>query len=271
MNLPKICSRFLLAPMAGINDVAFRLLCRECNAGLVYTEMVSANALSRGNKATLSLLDFTCPATKIIKEGAGSALLNRPGKIREIITNMVKVSSVPITAKIRAGINFKNIVAVDVAKIIEDAGASAIAVHGRVAIQGYAGRSEWKHIKDVKDALNIPVIGNGDADSPESAKGMIDETGCDYVMIGRAARGNPYVFRQCDDYFKNKSYTKYDSVMRLEMFGRYLDYAKDFNIQFQQIKIHANYYTKGIIGGAKVRGRLARVKNIEDIRELFNL
>jgi len=307
-KFPKVESIVFLGPMAGINDIAFRVLCRNNGAGMVYTEMVSANALSRGNKATEFLLESTpkekpvfaqlfgqnvdslvkaakilsdnynfdgidinlgCPATKIIKEGAGSALLNRPNRIGEIIKKMVDVSNVPITAKIRAGINFKNIVSVDVAKIIEENGASAIAVHARVAIQGYAGKANWQYIKDVKDAVNIPVIGNGDIISPESAAEMLKFTGCDYLMIARAARGNPLLFKQCNDYITTNKYDKYTQKDQVQMFFKYLDYAKEFNVNFKYIKVQANYFTRGIKKGTIIRDNISRTKTIEDVRELF--
>jgi nifR3 family TIM-barrel protein len=307
-KLSKFSSKALLAPMAGINDVAFRLLCKDCDAGAVYTEMVSANALSRNNKATAFMLEsterekpvivqlfgqntenivkaakiisenydfdaidinFGCPATKIIKEGAGSALLNRPKKIGEIIKKTSNAVNIPVTAKIRAGINFKNIIAVEVAKIIEDNGAAAITVHGRVAIQGYAGKANWEYIKDVKDAVSIPVIGNGDVDSPESALKMMKDTGCDYVMIGRAARGNPLLFKQCDDYLRYGKYENYAQHDRIMMFYKYLKYAEELNVNFKFVKVQANYFTKGVKGGARIRDQLARVKKIAEIHALF--
>jgi tRNA-dihydrouridine synthase B len=307
-KFPKLSGKAILAPMAGINDVAYRVLCRECGAGAVYTEMVAANAVSRDHKATELMLkstpkekpviaqlfgqnadniakaariisekynfdaidiNFGCPATKIIKEGAGSALLNRPNKIGEIIYKTVNATNLPITAKIRAGINFKNIVAVNIAKIIEANGASAIAVHGRVAIQGYAGKANWEYIKDVKNAVNIPVIGNGDVNSPETALKMIAETGCDYVMIGRAARGNPLLFKQCDDYLSTKKYDVYTPQDQIQMFYKYLDYAKKFYVNFKSIKIQANYFTKGIKKGAVIREKINHTNNINEVKEIF--
>jgi tRNA-dihydrouridine synthase B len=304
----KISGRTILAPIAGINDLAFRMLCRDCDASLVYTEMVSANALSRNNKATIMMLDsipeekpvivqmfgqnteslveaakilsenynfdaidinFGCPAMKIIGEGAGSALLNRPAKIGEIVKKVSGAVNIPVTAKIRAGINFKNIIAVKVAKIIEENGASAIAVHGRVAIQGYAGKANWNYIKDVKEAVEIPVIGNGDIVSPETAKGMIDETGCDYVMIGRAARGNPLLFKQCEEFIKYGTYERYNIPERVRQFYKYLEYAQKFNINFKFVKVQANYFTKGVKGGALIRDKLARVQTIDEVKGLF--
>lgn len=307
-KFPKVESKVFLAPMAGINDVAFRVLCKELGAGVIYTEMISANALSRGNKATEYLLESTpkekpvfaqifgqnvdsivkatkiisdnynfdgidinlgCPATKIIKEGAGSALLNRPNRIGEIIKKMVDVSNIPVTAKIRAGINFKNIVGVEVAKIIEANGASAIAIHGRVAIQGYAGKADWQYIKDVKDAVSIPVIGNGDVVSPESAAKMLKDTNCDYLMIARAARGNPLLFKQCNEFLNTNKYTKFNQKDQIQMFFKYLDYAKEFNVNFKYIKVQANYFTHGIKKGTVIRDNISRTKTVEDVRELF--
>ncbi|MGV8171738.1 MAG: tRNA dihydrouridine synthase DusB [Candidatus Woesearchaeota archaeon] len=307
-KFPKLSSKVFLAPMAGINDVAFRVLCRDNGAGLVYTEMVAANAVPRDNKACELMLqstsrekpviaqlfgqnadniaraariiserynfdaidiNFGCPATKIIKEGAGSALLNRPNKIGEIIYKTVDATNLPVTAKIRAGINFKNIVAVKIAKVIEDNGASAIAVHGRVAIQGYAGKANWQYIKDVKDAVSIPVIGNGDVNSPESALQMITDTGCDYVMIGRAARGNPLLFKQCDEYLKSGKYEKYTLSDNIKVFYKYLEYAEKFDINFKFVKVQANYFTKGVKGGAIIRNNLAVAKTIDDVKALF--
>jgi len=307
-KFPKVNSKVFLAPMAGINDVAFRLLCRENGAGLVYTEMVAANAVSRDHKATEFMLqstpkekpvimqlfgqnadniakaaryisekyhfdaidiNFGCPATKIIKEGAGSALMNRPNKIGEIIYKTVNATNLPVTAKIRAGINFKNIVAVKIAKIIEDNGASAITVHGRVAIQGYAGKANWQYIKDVKDAVNIPVIGNGDVASPETALQMMNETGCDYVMIGRAARGNPLLFKQCDDYLTNGKYDIYGPQDQIMMFYKYLDHAKKLDVNFKSVKVQANYFTRGIRKGAIIREKISHTNTMDEVREIF--
>jgi len=308
-NFPKLSSKAILAPMAGINDVAFRLLCRENGAGAVYSEMVSANAISRNHKATEFMLEstpkerpvivqlfgqnaehfakaakiisekhhfdaidvnFGCPATNIIKEGAGSALMNRPNKMGEIIYNIVDATNLPVTAKIRAGINFKNIVAVKIAKVIEDNGASAIAVHARTAIQGYAGKANWQYITDVKEAVNIPVIGNGDVTSPETALQMMTETQCDYVMIGRAARGNPLLFKQCNDYLQTGKYDKYTPKDQIQMFYKYLDHAKKLNVNFRSVKVQANYFTRGIKKGALIREKVSHTNSADEIREIFD-
>ncbi len=307
-KFPKVNGKVFLAPMAGINDVAFRLLCHENGAGAVYTEMASANALSRNHKATEFMLEstskerpvivqlfgqnpdhfakaarliserhhfdaidinFGCPATKIIKEGCGSALMNRPGRIGEIIYKTVNATNLPVTAKLRAGINFKNIVAPGLAKIMEDNGASAIAIHGRVAIQGYAGKANWQYIKDVKDAVSIPVIGNGDVDSPESAAAMMKETGCDYVMIGRAARGNPLLFKQCNDFLEHKKYETYSPHDQIQAFYKYLDHAKKLNVNFKYVKVQANYFTRGIKKGSVIREKISHTNTMEEVREIF--
>ncbi len=305
-NFPHLKNPFILAPMAGITDVAFRLMCKKYGASLVFTEMVSANALSRNNKATIKLLESTkeekpvgvqlfgqntenlvkvakiiqdnynfdlidincgCPAVKIIKEGAGSALMNRPNKIGEMVSEITKNVDLPVTVKIRAGINFKNINCVEIAKIAELSGASAITIHGRTAIQGYGGKADWKYISDVKNSVSIPVIGNGDAMTPESALKMISETKCDYVMIGRAARGNAFIFKQCVDYMNDGKYDK--KIDNKKEFLKYLELAQKFYINFKAIKVQANYFTKGIIGGAKIREKIQACKDVDDIRGLF--
>lgn len=292
--------------MAGITDVAFRLMCKKYGASLVFTEMISANALSRNNKATIKLLESTkeekpigvqlfgqntealvkaakiiqdnydfdvidlncgCPATKIIKEGAGSALINRPAKIGEMISEITKNVDIPITIKTRIGVSPKKINCVEIAKIAETSGASAITIHGRTAIQGYGGKADWKYISDVKNAVSIPVIGNGDASNPESALKMMQETKCDYVMIGRGARGNAFIFKQCVDFMYTGKYEK--KVDNKKEFLKYLELAQKFDINFKAIKVQANYFTKGIIGGAKIREKIQSCKDINDVRGLF--
>jgi len=311
-HFPKVHGRLFLAPMAGISDAAFRLQCRMHGAALAYTEMISADSLARSNEAAKKLaycsdaekpciaqlfgqdvkklvdaariieenhdfaaidINMGCPATKIIKEGAGSALLKRKNKVAEIISEVSSALDLPLTAKIRSGISFKDINAVEIARIIEDNGASAIAVHARVAIQGYGGKADWNVIKSVKEAVNIPVIGNGDVSSPELAARMLKETGCDYVMIGRAARGNPYIFEECRDYLATGKYQKHDAADRKMAFLEFLTIAErpeiKGSIDFKSIKVHAGYFTKGLAGGARIREKLAQTKTVEDVRKLF--
>ena len=226
-------NNLILAPMAGVSDLPFRLLCREQGAGLTVMEMVSAKAILYKNRNTEELmrtvpedhpvslqlfgsdpdivseialqieerpydiLDFNmgCPVPKVVKNGEGSALMRDPKKAAQIVRACVRKIHKPMTVKIRKGFNDDEVNAAELAKMLEDAGAAAIAVHGRTREQYYSGKADWEIIRQVKEAVKIPVIGNGDVTGPESALAMLEQTGCDAVMIGRAARGNPWIFR----------------------------------------------------------------------------
>ena len=230
----------VLAPMAGVTDLPFRLLCHEQGAGLLSMEMVSAKAISFHNKNTESLMEIDkrehpialqlfgsdpnlisevaksieerpfdildinmgCPVPKVVNNGEGSALMKNPKLIGEIIEKTAKAIKKPVTVKIRKGFNDSMVNAVEVARIAEQSGAAAIAVHGRTREQYYSGQADWDIIRQVKEAVHIPVIGNGDVTSPEKAKEMLEQTGCDAVMIGRGAKGNPWIFRQIAHYLE---------------------------------------------------------------------
>src|SRR5699024_8965901 len=227
-----------LAPMAGVTDLPFRLLCREMGVGLLSMEMVSAKAILYKNRNTESLmeiapgenpialqlfgsdpeilgeiaaqiqnrpfdiLDFNmgCPVPKVVNNQEGSALMKQPELVREIASSLVKASEKPVTVKIRKGFDDAHVNAVEIAKILEDCGVAAVAVHGRTREQYYSGKADWEIIRKVKEAVSIPVIGNGDVDSPKAAVAMMEQTGCDGVMIGRAAQGNPWLFREIRHY-----------------------------------------------------------------------
>lgn len=305
LKFPILEQKAVLSPMAGVTDVAFRTLCKRYGAGMTYTEFVSSAAIVRGNTSSLTLLktdpseipvavqlfgssvqeviaaaqmvesrfdvidiNCGCPAWKVIKTGAGSELLKKPEEIGNFVRQLVSSVKKPITVKIRLGIDENSINAVDVAKIVEKAGAAAIAIHGRTQKQGYKGEANWNIIKQVKEAVHIPVIGNGDVFTPEDFKRRLDETGVDAIMIARGAIGNPYLFKQIDDYLKTGTYAQ---INRLDMFQEYFDLAKKYEIDFQTIKRQAMSFTKGMEGGAKLREKIANAKNEKMLlAELFS-
>jgi len=305
----KLKSNVVLAPMAGITDIAFRIICKRFGAGLVYTEMVNANAIARNNKAMLrkivfseeekpvavqifgakteliteaakivektgaDMIDFNlgCPDLNVINQGAGSALLKRPKRIQEIISALAKNTDVPITAKIRTGVKTGKD-AVKIAKVIEKSGASAIIVHARTVEQGYSGKADWEKIKDIKEAVNIPVIGNGDVFSAECVQSMIEETGCDFVMIGRAAMSNPHIFAEANDYLKGKEIKKLNYGEKLDIFFEYAELANKFNcFDFASAKRHALNFTKGIPNAVRLRDEISKSKDIEVLEKSINI
>ncbi|MDO8555784.1 MAG: tRNA dihydrouridine synthase DusB [Nanoarchaeota archaeon] len=302
-TFPKLTSKALLSPMAGVTDVAFRTLAKRYGAGLTYTEFVSSTALVRGSKKTLHMLQTDpsekpvavqlfgnnvqdvitaaqqledkfdifdincgCPAWKVIKTGAGSALLNNPEKIAAFINKLASAINKPVTLKIRTGIHKENINAIAIAQAAEQAGAAAIAIHGRTQQQGYSGTADWEVIKKVKAAVNIPVIGNGDVFTPEHCKQRLEESGVDYIMIARGAIGNPYIFTQINDYLTKGSYQQPDNIKDLTT---YITLAEHYNLPLATIKNQTITFTKGMTGGAKLRTTLSTAKTIEDIKNIL--
>ncbi|MBN1646003.1 tRNA dihydrouridine synthase DusB [Candidatus Woesearchaeota archaeon] len=301
-SFPKLCNPFILAPMSGVTDAAFRSLCKDYGAGLTVTEFVSANALVRGNNRTdfmvqrapnekpfaiqifgndisalvnaaqkvqdmCDIIDINlgCPAFKVIRQGSGSALLDEPDKIKEIIRSLKKVLKIPLTVKIRSGTCTGRINAVEIARLCEQEGVSMITVHPRTADAGYKDKSDWQVIKDVKQSVKIPVCGNGDIRTPEDAKEMLDRTGCDYVMIGRAAMTDPLIFRQCIEYLKSGKYKPSLEKDRFKVIQDYISRAKKLEIGFVQVKHHLLSLTKGIVGGARIRENLIQIKGFEEL------
>ncbi|MEK6871846.1 MAG: tRNA dihydrouridine synthase DusB [Nanoarchaeota archaeon] len=302
-QFPHLHEKAILSPMAGVTDVAFRALCKYYGAALTCTEFINSTAINRGGRKTMEMLktdasenpcaiqlfgtnesevvkaalfvedDFDiidincgCPAWKVIRGGAGSALLETPQKIFDLVQKLNNAVHNPITVKIRIGINEKNINAAAIAQLVERAGAAALAIHGRTQQQGYGGRANWDIIQKVKLAVSIPVIGNGDVFTPENFKEKLEYSGVDYIMIARGAMGNPYIFKQINDYL---STGKFDEKDVIEQFFEYLALARKHCITFSQIKNQAVMFTKGVVGGAELRQKLTRCKNEDELTELL--
>ncbi|MFA6022578.1 MAG: tRNA dihydrouridine synthase DusB [Candidatus Pacearchaeota archaeon] len=300
---PSLKNKAILAPMSGVTDVAFRALCKKYGAGMTYTEFVSSAGISRGNRKSFNILKVDksekpvgiqlfgnsfeeivlaaraienkfdiidincgCPAYKVVKIGAGSELLKKPQGIGELVKLLVNNVKKPISVKIRIGIDDKTINAIEVAKIVEKSGASAITVHGRTQKQGYSGKADWEIIKKLKQSINIIVIGNGDVFTPEDFKKRLEESRVDYIMIGRGAIGNPYIFKQINDYMKTGKYKKAD---KKGDFSEYLKLAKKHDIQFKQIKAQAIYFTKGMQNGARFREQISCCKSLNELKNIF--
>ena len=310
----EIENRVVLAPMAGVCNSAFRRIVKEMGCGLIYAEMVSDKAIFYNNQKTIEMLYMTdeerpisqqifgsdkdsfvaaakyiyenmhpdiidinmgCPVPKVaLRAQAGSALLKNPRKIKEIVTAVVNSVPIPVTVKIRSGWDQNSINAVEVAKICEEAGASAICVHARTRSQGYSGKADWNIIKQVKESVSIPVIGNGDVIDIYSAKKMLEETGCDAIMIGRAALGNPWLFKQINEYIeKDRIIDLPTPLERVDMCIKHLSYLEEIKVSkvaVLEIRNHVAWYLKGLAGSNEIKNKIYMTKDIVEIKELLN-
>jgi len=308
----EIKNKVVIAPMAGISNQAFRSILKDEGAGLIYAEMVSDKALNYSNEKTLRMIEVTenehpitmqlfgsevetmvsaakiidqksncdiidinlgCPVTKVVKSGAGSKLLQNPQKIYEIVSNIVQAVNKPVTVKMRTGWNHHQINAVEVAIICEKAGAKAIAIHGRTRSQMYSGKADYSIIKEVKDAVSIPVIGNGDIKSPEDAKKMLDETNVDAVMIGRGVLGNPWLVSQIVEYLETGTYQAYttdeEKLTQIINHTNRLIKLKGEKLALLEMRSHAAWYVKGMKGSNYMKREISSIKTKEDLDYLL--
>lgn len=305
----EIQNRMVLAPMAGISNSAYRRIVKEMGVGLIYAEMVSDKAICFDNAKTYDLLkmrqeerpivqqifgsdkesfvlaakkieetmhpdiidiNMGCPVPKVaIRAQAGSALLKDPDKIYDIVKSVKEAVKVPVTVKIRSGWDENHINACEVAKKCEQAGAAAIAVHARTRSQGYSGLADWSIIKAVKESVSIPVIGNGDVTTPEDFKKMLEETGCDAVMIGRGALGNPWIFREIEEYMKTGTVKTHPTFKdKLEMIKKHYELLledKNEKLALLEIRTHAIWYLKGMPNSAEIKNSICSSKSSKEI------
>ena len=302
-------NNIILAPMAGVSDLPFRLLCHELGAGLVCMEMVSAKAIYYNNKNTDSLMEIHpdegaaslqlfgsdptilsemakriedrphafldinmgCPVPKVVNNGEGSALMKNPKLVEEILTALVKATKKPVTVKIRKGFDDAHVNAVEIAKIAEGCGVAAVAVHGRTREQYYSGKADWDIIRQVKEAVSIPVLGNGDVDSPEKAEQMLRQTGCDGVMIGRAAQGNPWIFREVTQYLREGTIpARPTNTEKKELILRHAALQRKYKGEYigvREMRKHLSWYTFGLPGSAKFRQQINTMETMDQLVE----
>lgn len=302
---------YILAPMAGVTDLPFRLLCKEQGAGLLCMEMVSAKAVQYENRNTYALLkihpdempvslqlfgsepdtisevakcleelpfsildiNMGCPVPKIVKNGEGSALMLQPKLVEEIVTKTVKAIRKPVTVKIRKGFDDEHINAVEIAKIVEASGGAAVAVHGRTREQYYSGQADWDIIRKVKEAVSIPVIGNGDVTSPLKAEEMRRQTGCDGIMVGRGVQGNPWIFRELVQYEETGVIPKRPTAGEIRNMmlrhARMQMEEKGDHLGILEMRKHVAWYTTGLPNAAKLRNEINQTESYEELERLL--
>lgn len=307
----ELINRVFLAPMAGVTDMPFRVLCKEQGCGLVYTEMVSAKGMhyddekstrltlldnrekpgavqifgsepeimagvtEKLNESDASIIDINmgCPAPKITKNGEGSALMKRPEQVEKIVKAVVKVSAKPVTVKIRKGWDECSVNAVEIARIAEACGASAVAVHGRTREQYYSGKADWSIIKQVKQSISIPVIGNGDVTGPREARRLFEETGCDAIMVGRGAQGNPWIFKQILKYLEEGELIPEPSAQeKIETIIRHMNMLNEHKGErtgILEMRSHIAWYIKGMRDAAYTKQKIFTMNDKKEIISLL--
>ena len=305
-------NKVFLSPMAGVTDLPFRLICKEQNCGMLYTEMINGKALcydDENTKKTLKIEDeehpvavqifgsdpefmgraaeimnaypneildinMGCPAPKVVKNGDGSALMRNPKLAEEVLKSVVKNSTKPVTLKIRKGWDDNSVNAVEMAKIAEASGISALAIHGRTREQYYSGKADWDIITEIKNAINIPVIGNGDVFTVEDARNMLDKTGCDAIMIGRGAQGNPWIFKRINHYMETGEILPEPTLEeKINTAVKHLNLAVREHGEYvavREMRKHIAWYLKGLKGSAKVRDEINKITSYEEVVSRLN-
>lgn len=308
----KTNGNIFLAPMAGVTDLPFRLICKELGCNLLYTEMINAKAVCYKDENTFKMLttekeegdvivqifgsepkymgeaaayisdldkfkaidiNMGCPVPKVVKNGEGSALMKTPSLASEIVREVKTNSKIPITVKFRTGWDAANINAVEFAKVIEDSGADAIAVHGRTREQFYSGKANWDIIAEVKQSVKIPVIANGDVFSVADAVKLLNHTKSDGIMVGRGAQGNPFIFREFEDYSSTGKFIQTDVETKIKTIFRHYDMSlryKGLDKTIREMRKHVGWYLKGIYGSAKARDDINKLLNIDDVYDYLN-
>ena len=245
---------------------------RPLSVQLFGSELVALEKAAKIVEPFFDIIDYNmgCPAPHITQQMAGVALLQEVNLTQQIFQTLVNAVKKPVTLKIRSGVtDASKFLFREIAEIAEDEGIQMITLHPRTVSQGYSGNADWTLIKELKEISNLPIVGNGDITTPEDAKTMIDETGCDYVMIGRGAMGNPFLFEQINDYLKTNSYNEYSFKDRLDCFFDYLHLTDQYKIKFANIKSQAMRFTKGMKGGSKLRSKITFSKNIEELEKIM--